>query len=236
MSIDLESARSLAGSSGRVYDGLGNKIGTIGQVYVDDETGQPNWVTVRTELFGLAESFAPLDGDGLKGGDLYLLPGQFDVKGAPRIDPDGSLTPDGEQQLDRRCASSNAGAEHYVVGGGSTVDGAAPAAVSESDPATNQPPRRAETHRSTDRSTPKPIHRSPHDDARTEGEINGGRRLRLRKYVVTEEVSVTVPVQREKVRLEPEPSDDDPASTDGRAMGTKNEVNRESDQSDRTGR
>ena len=123
MIIDLETARALARSRGKVYDSLGNKIGTIGQVYVDDETGQPNWVTVRTGLFGLAESFAPLDGAELRGGDPYVLPGEIDVKGAPRIDPDGSLTPDEEEQLYTHYASANAGAEESAAGGGSMTGG-----------------------------------------------------------------------------------------------------------------
>ncbi|HEY8372100.1 MAG TPA: PRC-barrel domain-containing protein, partial [Pseudonocardiaceae bacterium] len=42
-----------------VYDANGEKIGKVGQVYLDDETGQPAWVTVRTGLFGMKESFVP---------------------------------------------------------------------------------------------------------------------------------------------------------------------------------
>ena len=42
------------------YDNSGEKIGRIGQVYVDEESGEAGWVTVSTGLFGLSESFAPL--------------------------------------------------------------------------------------------------------------------------------------------------------------------------------
>ena len=35
-----------------VYDESGEKIGSAAEVYLDDETGQPEWVTVRTGLFG----------------------------------------------------------------------------------------------------------------------------------------------------------------------------------------
>ena len=31
-----------------VVDQQGNKIGTVGQVYVNDQTGQPDWITVNT--------------------------------------------------------------------------------------------------------------------------------------------------------------------------------------------
>ena len=43
-----------------VYDESGEKIGSAAEVYLDDETGQPEWVTVRTGLFGTKESFVPI--------------------------------------------------------------------------------------------------------------------------------------------------------------------------------
>lgn len=42
------------------YDSNGEKIGTIGQVYVDDRLGTPEWVTVKTGMFGTKETFVPL--------------------------------------------------------------------------------------------------------------------------------------------------------------------------------
>ena len=30
----------------------GSKIGEIGQIYLDEQTGQPLWVTVTTGMFG----------------------------------------------------------------------------------------------------------------------------------------------------------------------------------------
>ena len=39
-----------------VVDQSGNKIGEIGQVYLDDASGQPAWVTVKTGLFGRNET------------------------------------------------------------------------------------------------------------------------------------------------------------------------------------
>ena len=40
-----------------VIDADGDKIGSIGQIYVDPATGQPNWATVKTGFFGMSESF-----------------------------------------------------------------------------------------------------------------------------------------------------------------------------------
>ena len=54
------------------YDNSGEKIGRVGQLYIDDETGEPTWVTVSTGLFGLSESFAPLQGAEFDGADIRL--------------------------------------------------------------------------------------------------------------------------------------------------------------------
>jgi uncharacterized protein (TIGR02271 family) len=57
--IDTTNVNDLIGAT--VYGGDGEKIGTVGQVYVDTDTQRPLWVTVKTGLFGTAESFAPLE-------------------------------------------------------------------------------------------------------------------------------------------------------------------------------
>src|SRR4028118_2323038 len=48
---------SVIGSTAVGPDG---KHGTVGEVYLDDETGRPEWATVRTGLFGTKEAFVPL--------------------------------------------------------------------------------------------------------------------------------------------------------------------------------
>ena len=42
---------------GPLYGSEGAKIGKIGQVYLDDLTGQPEWVTVSTGLVGDKANF-----------------------------------------------------------------------------------------------------------------------------------------------------------------------------------
>ena len=46
-------------TDGDVISTSGDKIGSFGQIYVDDETGEPTFVTVNTGLFGLKQSFVP---------------------------------------------------------------------------------------------------------------------------------------------------------------------------------
>ena len=40
-------------------DADGDKIGNVGQVYLDDSSGEPAWVTVKTGLFGTAGELRP---------------------------------------------------------------------------------------------------------------------------------------------------------------------------------
>ena len=35
-----------------VYESDGTKIGSTGQVYLDRQTGEPTWISVKTGLFG----------------------------------------------------------------------------------------------------------------------------------------------------------------------------------------
>src|SRR3954470_6347219 len=84
-----------------VYDQSGQKIGSASEVYLDDETGQPEWVTVRTGLFGMKESFVPIREADLTDDGLRVPVSKDRVKDAPRIDADGHLSPQEEEELYR---------------------------------------------------------------------------------------------------------------------------------------
>ncbi len=95
--IDQASVPSLMGST--VRDSAGEKIGKVGQVYLDDTTGQPEWVTVRTGLFGTKESFVPLAAARVEGDELVVDITKDRVTEAPRIDEDGHLSEEQETEL-----------------------------------------------------------------------------------------------------------------------------------------
>ena len=82
-----------------VVDVDGKKIGSIGQVYLDDQTGQPSWVTVKTGWFGLKETFVPLEQAVVADGTITVPYSEEKVKDAPRVDPDKHLDADEEAQL-----------------------------------------------------------------------------------------------------------------------------------------
>jgi uncharacterized protein (TIGR02271 family) len=177
----------------------GNKLGTIEEIYLDTDTGRPEWALVATGLFGSKQSFVPITGASQEG-DAMTVP--FDVatvKDAPKVDPDGALSESEEQDLYRHYGMDYGNGS----GSGTTADG-------DDD--------------TVGRDTSGPTT----DDAmtRSEEELRIGTteresgRVRLKKYVVEDEVTETVPVRREEVRLEREPITDGNvgAATDGPAI------------------
>jgi uncharacterized protein (TIGR02271 family) len=194
-----------------VYEADGTKIGSAGQVYLDDQTGAPEWVSVRTGLFGTKESFVPLDRAVLKDDRIEVPFDKDRVKNAPRIDPDGDLSPAEEDELYAYYGLSSSQGRlsdsTYTDTTTSTYTDATTGAYTGGTTAGFASDRETVGHDTSGPTT---------DDAMTRSEerlVAGTRReeagrARLRKYVVTEQEQVTVPVSREEVRLEREPITD----------------------------
>ncbi|MEV6569321.1 PRC-barrel domain-containing protein [Streptomyces kronopolitis] len=85
----------------QVVDTDGVKVGKVQQVYRDDATNDPEWITVRTGLFGMKETFIPLAGATRTGDELHVPHDKHTIKAAPRIDVDGHLDPSEETELYR---------------------------------------------------------------------------------------------------------------------------------------
>jgi uncharacterized protein (TIGR02271 family) len=171
-----------------VYDESGDKIGSASEVYLDDETGQPEWVTVRTGLFGTKESFVPIRNADLTDDGVRVSVSKTQVKDAPKIDTDGHLSPEEEQELYR----------YYGMGAGTQTAGYE---------TTGTETRGTVGHDTSGPTTDDAMTLSEERlDVGTRSEEVG--RARLRKYVVTENVTESVPVTREEVRLEREPITD----------------------------
>src|SRR5919206_2600298 len=95
--ISRDSVQTLIG--GTAYGSDGEKIGSIGTVYLDNSSGEPAWVTVKTGLFGSNESFVPLD-QAEQTNDGIRVPYDKDrVKNAPNIETDRELSEQEEDQL-----------------------------------------------------------------------------------------------------------------------------------------
>src|SRR4051812_37250111 len=95
--ISRDSVQTLIG--GTAYTNDGDKIGSIGTVYLDNASGEPAWVTVKTGLFGSNESFVPLEQAELSEGGIRVPYDKDRVKNAPNIETDRELSEQEEDQL-----------------------------------------------------------------------------------------------------------------------------------------
>jgi uncharacterized protein (TIGR02271 family) len=203
-----------------VYDESGAKIGSASEVYLDDETGQPEWVTVRTGLFGTKESFVPIRDADLTDEGIRVHVDKARVKDAPKIDAEGHLSPAEEREL----------YGYYGMDFG-TSTGRTETTTGRADMTETAATGRAGTAGRTDTGRTQATGRSDADEGRAVGRDTSGPttdeamtrseerlnvdtraeevgRARLRKYVVTENVTETVPVSREEARVEREPITD----------------------------
>jgi uncharacterized protein (TIGR02271 family) len=161
-----------------MVDSAGEKIGKVDELYRDIQGGQPEWALVNTGLFGTKKTFVPIRGASPTGEAIRVSVTKEQVKDAPRIDADEELSEAEERSL----------FEHYGLP--YTTEGTTTA---QGPPSTGAPDAEREAM------------------IRSEEELTVGTakreagRARLRKYVVTEQVQTTVPVQHEEVRIEREP-------------------------------
>ena len=81
----------------RVLDTEGHNVGKIKQVYLDDQTGKPSWVSVHTGLFGLKETLVPLQGAQPMEEDIQIPYDKDTVKEAPQVDADRHISPEDEE-------------------------------------------------------------------------------------------------------------------------------------------
>jgi hypothetical protein len=164
---DIDTVRTWEGRT--MLDQDGNRIGSIDAIYLDDQTRQPEWALVNTGLFGTKSTFVPLAQATQTGEEVRVPYDKQLVKDAPRVDADQHLSETEEQQLWR----------HYGLDYDSI----------DRDVTTR---RRATGRGPVGRDTSGPTT----DDAmtRSEEELRVGTaqrergRVRLRKYVTTEQV------------------------------------------------
>jgi uncharacterized protein (TIGR02271 family) len=174
-----------------IIDADGDKVGTLEELFRDEDTQEPEWAVVRTGMFGTKLSFVPIQGAEPRGEDVQVLFSKAQIKDAPRIDDsDGQLSQDEEAQL----------YEHY---GMSYSEQRSDSGL----PAGNGAEGGHVGHDTSGPTTDEAMTRSEEELKVGKAERERGR-ARLRKYVVTEQVTQTVPVKREEVRLEREPITD----------------------------
>jgi uncharacterized protein (TIGR02271 family) len=167
----------------KVVDQAGNKIGTTKQVYVSETDGStPLFVTVTTGLFGSNENFIPLDAANFDGDVLHVAYDKDTVSGSPNVEADAKIS-DAEQDNIYQYYSGRQGNDLDAT---PTTDALDSGSSAGTDDAMTRSEERL--HVGTEK-------------------VESGK-VRLRKYIVTEQQSVTVPVSHEEVRLEREPITD----------------------------
>jgi uncharacterized protein (TIGR02271 family) len=185
--LDRQNAQQFIGAD--LYAESDQKVGRIGQIYLDDQTGRPEWATVNTGFLGGNESFVPLEGAQQTESGLAVPYSKDHIKDAPSVDPgEGHIAEDQEATLYQHygLSYSRSHSESGLPEGGPPATGGAPGTTTGEESV-----------------------------VRSEEQMHVGKervetgRARLRKYVVTEEESVSVPVRKEKARLETEPLTDE---------------------------
>ncbi|MFF9277586.1 PRC and DUF2382 domain-containing protein [Streptomyces griseosporeus] len=188
-----------------VLDEGGKKIGEAKHVFLDDVTGAPEWVSVKTGMFGTSETFVPIREARVVDGHTEVPYSKSKVKDAPHVDVDGGghLSEEEEHRLydyygmdwdaswSRANQPGEGGWAHGDGQGAAGAAGMAGAAGAEAPGRQDDAMTRSE------------------ERMRVGVERREAGRVRLRKYVVTEDEERTVPLRHEEVRVEREPITDD---------------------------
>jgi uncharacterized protein (TIGR02271 family) len=208
----------------------GQSIGKVGQIYLNDRSGEPEWVTVRTGFFGMKQTFVPL-ANSRRSGDEIRVP--FDkemIKGAPNIDVDDRLSLKEEADLYRyygmqptdiprqrageaRTRGPVTGAREGLTGEPTGLAGERTGMAGERAGLTGE---RAGMAGGLGGVTDE----RDIEMTRSEEQLHVGKesretgRVRLHKYVETEDVQQTIPLSHEEVVVEREPI------RDGQTTGT----------------
>ncbi|MDY5840459.1 MAG: PRC and DUF2382 domain-containing protein [Corynebacterium camporealensis] len=200
------------------FDKDGDKLGSVSEVFVDDQSGQPTFLEVNHGMFGMSSSLVPLRGHDFNGEDLTMAFSKDRIKDAPDFDGDKALTPEQQQELFRHygvdeakdTASYDNGKvedrrdENLTAGAGAGAGAGVGAGVAGKN-AADKAPAGADNE----------VIRSEEQLDVAKEQVKTGE-ARLRKYTVTENETVEVPVTREEVRVERTPiSEEDAANYKG---------------------
>jgi uncharacterized protein (TIGR02271 family) len=181
---NISDPSALTGASVQGSDGA--KLGKVEGVYLDNDSNQPEWVSVKSGLFGSHVSIVPLSQANWDGNALTVPFDKDAIQAAPHHDPDTALSPADEDDLYR----------HYGI------------TSTQSTASEGRRDRAAEPGvegRDTSGPTTDDAMTRSEERLRVGTEQREAGRARLRKHIVTENVSTTVPVSHEEVTLQREP-------------------------------
>jgi len=216
---DITNTGELAGK--KLIDRNGADIGEVEAIYLDRETDQAEFALVKTGMLGRKSTLVPLTGADVDEARVWVDLDKESVKDAPTFDPSEEISSQQEQEVFRhygleppKSAAPATGAPssapeaagrtdapgpehpgtHATDAGGATT---APLPAHDTQPQA-APPRDGEV------APAQPVTSDHGEGQPTEPQRPGddGVQPRLRRYTVTDEVEVKVPIQREEVRVE----------------------------------
>jgi uncharacterized protein (TIGR02271 family) len=176
--IDMNTLSEARGAT--VYDSDGDKIGSVEEIFYDEQTNQPEWVGIGTGFFGTKRVLVPLEGADLRGDALHVPYSKSHVKDSPDVDVD-EISEDAEREL-------------YSYYGIQASERRSDTVLPEGREAPKG--RRGETE----------VTRAEEELQVGKREVGAGR-ARLRKWVETEPVEADVELRRETARVTREPVD-----------------------------
>ncbi|WP_295642368.1 PRC and DUF2382 domain-containing protein [uncultured Corynebacterium sp.] len=207
------------------YDNTGDKLGSVKEVFVDDNSGQPTFVEVNHGLFGMNSSLVPLRGHKFDGKDLNLAFAKDRIKDAPNLDADQALTPDQQNEVLRHYGVDGLEDQTRYEGvqGGHTRTEGDRGVHTENGEFANRDRVAGDRDRvAGDRDR---VAANDGEMIRSEEQLDVNKErvatgeARLRKYVVTDSETVEVPVTREEVRVERTPINADEAANHNARIG-----------------
>jgi uncharacterized protein (TIGR02271 family) len=231
------SERELSAAIGSAaYGPDGEKIGTVEHFFTDDRTGAPTWVAVSTGLFGTRHSVVPATEATFTEGTVRLPVTKEAVRTAPSVSSE-HLDPEAEALLRQHygldagrsatettspgtgtAGTTTAGTAQAPAGDDTTTRDLSQLPADQSPGGTRQDTVGVDRPAAGDQTMPVSAVPTPPptDGAMTRSEEQlrvvteryAAKRVRVVKYVVTEEVQITVPIRREEIRIEEIPLDD----------------------------
>jgi len=182
----------------------GSKIGKVSDVYLDEQTSRPEWAAVKTGMFGGHVSLVPLATAEFDGALLRVPYSKDQIKDAPHQDPEGALSPEQEAQIFTHYGVPYGGETVTAqTGGEGGQDSGRTGGKGKQESGRTGGPGQDTSGRNTDEAMTR-----SEEQLHVGTEQTHGGTARLRKYVTTEDVTKTVPVSHEEVRVQREPITD----------------------------
>ncbi len=186
-----------------VHDSDGGKIGKVSDVYLDQDTSRPEWAAVKTGMFGGHVSLVLLANASFDGEALKVPYSKDQVKNAPHQDPAQELSPAQEAEIFEHYGVPYGGETVTAQTGGQGKQTSGKQEAGQQEAGQRGGPGQDTSGPNTDKAMTRSEERLHVGTEQTHGGT-----ARLRKYVVSEDVTKTVPVRHEEVRIEREPITD----------------------------